>query len=42
MGMPAILFNGAETFDQIVIIPSTEGPKWNIMKIVRGFRKEDV
>ena len=33
MSMAAILFNGAEPFEQIVNIPSTEGPMWNLMKI---------
>ena len=33
MGMAAILFNGAEPFEQIVNIPSTEGPMWNLVKI---------
>ena len=30
MGMAAILFNSAEPFEQIVNIPSTEGPMWNL------------
>ena len=30
MGMAAIFFNGAERFEQIVNIPSTEGPVWNL------------
>ena len=34
MGMAAILFIGAEPFDQIVNILSTEGPMWNLIKIV--------
>ena len=33
MGMAAILFNGAEPFEQIVNIPSTESPMWNLVKI---------
>ena len=33
MGMAAILFNGAEPFEHIVNIPSTEGPTWNLVKI---------
>ena len=33
MGMTAILFNGAEPLEQIVNIPSTEGPMWNLVKI---------
>ena len=32
MGMAAILFNGAEPFQQIVNTLSTEGPKWNLVK----------
>ena len=33
MDMTAILLNGAEQFEQIVNIPSTEGPMWNQEKI---------
>ena len=33
MGMAAILFSGAEPFDQIVNTPSKEGPMWNLVKI---------
>ena len=33
MSMATILFNGAETFEQIVNISSTEGPMWNLVKI---------
>ena len=33
MGMAAILFNGAEPFEQIVNIPSTEGHIWNMVTI---------
>ena len=33
MGMAATLFNGAEPFEHIVNIPSTEGPMWNQVKI---------
>ena len=33
MGMAAIVFNGAEPFEQIVNIPSTEGPMWNLKKM---------
>ena len=33
MGMTATLFNGAEPFEQIVNIPLTEGPMWNLTKI---------
>ena len=31
--MAAIVFNGMETFEQTVIIHSTEGPMWNLVKI---------
>ena len=33
MGMAAILFNGAKPFEQIVNIPSTEGPMWSLKKM---------
>ena len=33
MGMAAILFNGAEPFEEIFNNPLTEGPMWNLMKI---------
>ena len=33
MGMAAILFNGTEPFEQIVNIPSTEGPMCNLKKM---------
>ena len=36
MGMTAIFFNGAEPFDLIVNTLSTEGPMWNLMKIVQA------
>ena len=39
MGMAAILLNGAEPFEQIVNILSTEGPMliiWNIVKSVQA------
>ena len=32
MGMADILFNGAEPFEQIVNIPSTEDSMWNLLK----------
>ena len=32
MGMAAILFSGAEPFEQIVNISSTEGLMWNLVK----------
>ena len=33
MGMAAILFSGVEPVEQIVDIPSTESPMWNLVKI---------
>ena len=44
MGMPAILFNGVEPFEQIVSTLSTEGPVWNLVKIAQAsnFREEDI
>ena len=33
MGMAAVLFNDAETFEQSVNIPSIEGPMRNLVKI---------
>ena len=33
MGMATIFFKGAELFEQIVNIPSTEGPMWNLKKM---------
>ena len=33
IGRAAILFGGGEPFEQIVNIPSTEGPIWNLVKI---------
>ena len=42
MWMAAILFNDAEPFEQSLNITSTEGPMWNLEKIGRGFREEDV
>ena len=36
MGMAAIFFNGAELFKQIVNILSTEGPMWNLVRIVQA------
>ena len=38
MGMAVILFNGAEPFEQIVNIPLTEGPIWNLAKTGRSFK----
>ena len=36
MGMVAIVFSGAVPFEQIVNIPSTEGPMWNLVKICQA------
>ena len=33
MGMAVILYNGAESFEQIISTLSTEGPMWNLVKI---------
>ena len=38
MGLAAILFNGAILFEQIVNIPSTEGPMWYLVKIWRRLK----
>ena len=35
-GHGAILFNGAEPFEQIVITLWTEGPMWNLLKIAQS------
>ena len=40
MGMAAILFNGAEPFQQIDNYPSTDGPKWNLEKLLKLFSKK--
>ena len=34
--MAAILFSDAEPFEQIINILSTEGPMWNLVKIVQA------
>ena len=39
MDMAAILFNGAEPFEQIGNTLSTEGLMWNLGIIVRAFSK---
>ena len=36
MGMAAILFNGAEPFEQILNILSTEDPMWNLVKTIQS------
>ena len=40
MGKAAILFNGSETFQQIVKILSTEGPMWNLVKIAQAISEK--
>ena len=39
MCMAAILFNSAKPFDQIVSTTSTEGHKWNLLKIGMQFQR---
>ena len=36
MGMAAILFHGAESFEEIGNNLLTEGPKWNLVKIAKA------
>ena len=36
MGMVAILFDGAEPFEQIGNTLLTEDPKWNLVEIARA------
>ena len=36
MGMAAVLFNGAEPFEQIGNTLSTEGPMWYLVKIAHA------
>ena len=36
MGMVAILFNGADPFEQIVNILSTIGPMWTLHNIIHA------
>ena len=36
MGMAVFLFNGRETFEQIVNILLIEGPTWNLVKTVQA------
>ena len=38
--MAHILLNGAEPFEQIVNIFSTEGPMWNLVKTVQAVSKK--
>ena len=43
MSMVAILFSGAEQFEQIANTLSTESSMWNLVKIAKnGFREEDI
>ena len=42
MSMKAILFNDAEWFEQINNMPSTEGPKCNLLKIGQAVSEKDV
>ena len=43
MGMPAILFNGAEQFEQTDNTLSTEGPMRNLLKIGQAVsEKKDI
>ena len=39
MGMAAILLSGAEPFEQIVNILSTEGSMWNLVKLFKLFQR---
>ena len=38
MGMEAILFNGADLFEQIVKAPASKGSKWKLLKLVKWFQ----
>ena len=40
MGMAAMLFSGADPFGQFVNTLSTEGPMWNLAKIVQAISKK--
>ena len=40
MGMAAILFDGAEPFEQIGNTLMTEGPMWNLVKNAQAFSKK--
>ena len=42
MGIAAILFNGAEPFQQIVNILSTEGPMRDLVKNCSSVFRQDV
>ena len=40
MCMTAILLNGIEPFEQIVIILLTEDPMWNLVKLFKLFQRK--
>ena len=40
MGMAAIWLNGTEPFEQIVNILLTEGPMWDLVKIIQAFSEK--
>ena len=40
MGIAAILFKGAEPFEETVNTLSTEGPMWNLVKIAQAISKK--
>ena len=42
MGMAAIVFNGAEPFEQTVKTLSTEGPMWNLVKIAQSVSEKEM
>ena len=42
MGMAAILFSGAEPFEQIFNNLSTEGPMWNLVKTVQAASEKKI
>ena len=42
MGMAAILFDGAEPFEQIGNTLLTKGPMWNLVRITEGVPEEDI
>ena len=39
MDMAAILINGAEPFEQIGNTLTTEGPMWNLVKLLKRFQR---
>ena len=42
MGLAAILFKSEEPFEQIVNIPSTEGPIWNLKKMGQAVSEKKI